>query len=237
MLPSSCRTRWNPATSPRPRAAATASAAATRTTTSGRRSAATSKLPTRSRARPATTPLFLCRVTLRPRDGDTGCGRPRGARLSTPLPARLPLRPPPRGERGGGGGPDPGLLRGRSRRSRSAPAGIAAPSRVALHGREAQARGRGAAARARAGAGRAARWGEPAASEARYGEEVARALRSGLERMPDDQRRVVVWRLLEGRPFAEIAGRLGTSEEACRMRFVRGLRALREEFEREGATP
>ena len=55
--------------------------------------------------------------------------------------------------------------------------------------------------------------------------------------MPDDQRRVVVWRLLEGRPFAEIAARLGTSEEACRMRFVRGLRALREEFEREGATP
>jgi len=77
----------------------------------------------------------------------------------------------------------------------------------------------------------------PAASEARYGEEVARALRSGLARMPHDQRRVVVWRLLEGRPFAEIAGRLGTSEEACRMRFVRGLRALREEFEREGATP
>jgi RNA polymerase sigma-70 factor, ECF subfamily len=76
----------------------------------------------------------------------------------------------------------------------------------------------------------------PAAPQAQYGEEVARALRSGLARMPDDQRRVVVWRLLEGRGFAEISRRLGTSE-ACRMRFVRGLRALREEFERGGATP
>ena len=181
--------------------------------------------------------MFLCRVTLRPRDGDTGCGdlAERAFRRHYRHVYRYVRRRAASAEEAEE--LTQAFFADAVAAAGSAPAGIAAPSRVALHGREAQARGRGAAARARAGAGRAARWGEPAASEARYGEEVARALRSGLERMPDDQRRVVVWRLLEGRPFAEIAGRLGTSEEACRMRFVRGLRALREAFERERATP
>lgn len=44
-------------------------------------------------------------------------------------------------------------------------------------------------------------------------------------------------RLLEGCSFAEIASELGIREEACRMRFVRGLRTLRAQFEKEGLKP
>jgi DNA-directed RNA polymerase specialized sigma24 family protein len=37
--------------------------------------------------------------------------------------------------------------------------------------------------------------------------------------------------------FAAIGRELGLSEGACRMRFMRGLRDLREEFEKEGLEP
>jgi RNA polymerase sigma-70 factor (ECF subfamily) len=77
----------------------------------------------------------------------------------------------------------------------------------------------------------------PAAAESRYGAEVARALDEALGGMPKGQRRVVVERLLRGRSFAEIGRELGTSEEACRMRFMRGLQHLREEFRKEGLEP
>jgi RNA polymerase sigma-70 factor (ECF subfamily) len=70
-----------------------------------------------------------------------------------------------------------------------------------------------------------------------YGELVARTLGEGLAALTEAQRRVVVLRLLHGRSFAEIAARLGTTEEACRMRFLRGLEQLRAEFEQEGVTP
>ena len=71
----------------------------------------------------------------------------------------------------------------------------------------------------------------------RYGEGVARALRAGLESMPEGQRLVVTGRLLRGRGFADLACELNLSEEACRMRFMRGLQHLRSVFEEEGLQP
>ena len=78
---------------------------------------------------------------------------------------------------------------------------------------------------------------EPAAAEVTYGEEVAKTLSVSLATMPEGQRRVVVGRLLQGRSFAELGRELGTSEDACRMRFMRGLQHLREEFTKEGLQP
>ena len=41
-------------------------------------------------------------------------------------------------------------------------------------------------------------------------------------------------KLLEGRPFAEIARTIGTSEAAAKMRYSRALAALRVYLEAEG---
>jgi RNA polymerase sigma-70 factor (ECF subfamily) len=88
-----------------------------------------------------------------------------------------------------------------------------------------------------------ARRGEPLAlAEAEapapeYGSEVAAALRAGLGRLPVEQRRVVVLKLLHGLAFAEIAARVGATEAACKMRFTRGLETLRDELRREGIEP
>lgn len=76
-----------------------------------------------------------------------------------------------------------------------------------------------------------------AAAPERYGPHVARTFDRALAKLTDAQRQVVLQRLLEGRSFAEIAAREGATEEACRMRFMRGLERLRAEFEREGLTP
>lgn len=77
----------------------------------------------------------------------------------------------------------------------------------------------------------------PAAQADAYGGDVARALDAALTRLPEGQRQVVLGRLIQGRSFAEIASDLGLTQEACRMRFMRGLRELRSEFEKEGLTP
>ena len=70
-----------------------------------------------------------------------------------------------------------------------------------------------------------------------YGPEVASALRTALERLPEGQRQVVVLKLLRGARFAEIGESLGLTEAAAKMRFVRALEALRTELEGEGVTP
>lgn len=70
-----------------------------------------------------------------------------------------------------------------------------------------------------------------------YGAEVASALRTALERLPEGQRQVVVLKLLRGARFAEIGETLGLTEAAAKMRFVRALEALRTELEGEGVTP
>ena len=75
-------------------------------------------------------------------------------------------------------------------------------------------------------------------TEAReYGSGVASALRRALERLPEGQRQVVVLKLLRGARFAEIGEKLGLTEAAAKMRFVRALEALRAELEREGVNP
>ena len=72
------------------------------------------------------------------------------------------------------------------------------------------------------------------AAPARYPISVARALRRALGRLPPESRQILVWKLIEGRSFREIGERAGASEPACRMRFRRGLAALRTELEKEG---
>lgn len=54
-----------------------------------------------------------------------------------------------------------------------------------------------------------------------------------LERLPDDYREVIVLRNLEDLPHAEVAERMGRSEGAIRMLWVRALARLREEAENE----
>jgi RNA polymerase sigma-70 factor (ECF subfamily) len=75
------------------------------------------------------------------------------------------------------------------------------------------------------------------AREASYGPEVAAALKAALAALPRTQREVVVLRLVEGRSFAEIAERIGSTEGACKMRFRRGLASVRATFEQEGIGP
>jgi RNA polymerase sigma-70 factor (ECF subfamily) len=78
---------------------------------------------------------------------------------------------------------------------------------------------------------------EVAAREDEYGGLVAHVLENSLALLSAPQRAVVVMRLLEGRSFAEIAARLGATEDACRMRFMRALQQLRAQFEKEGLAP
>jgi RNA polymerase sigma-70 factor (ECF subfamily) len=70
-----------------------------------------------------------------------------------------------------------------------------------------------------------------------YGPALVSALVDGLRSLDEGQRRVIVLKLLEGRSFAEIAAEVGASEEACRMRFSRGLARLRRYLAEKGVTP
>jgi RNA polymerase sigma-70 factor (ECF subfamily) len=77
----------------------------------------------------------------------------------------------------------------------------------------------------------------PPEARAAYGGLVAHALDEALATLPEGQRRVVLERLIQGRSFAEIARSVGATEEACRMRFLRGLQQLRRELEQRGLEP
>jgi RNA polymerase sigma-70 factor, ECF subfamily len=70
-----------------------------------------------------------------------------------------------------------------------------------------------------------------------YDHRVAEALTAAMKLLPEDQRRVVVLKLFEGRPFAEIATTVGVSEAAAKMRFSRGLARLRDELRERGLEP
>ncbi len=70
-----------------------------------------------------------------------------------------------------------------------------------------------------------------------YGSELAHAIREAIAQLPDEQRRVVCLKLIEGCSFAEIASLIGVSEAAAKMRFQRGLAAVRRELERQGIEP
>jgi RNA polymerase sigma-70 factor, ECF subfamily len=49
-----------------------------------------------------------------------------------------------------------------------------------------------------------------------------------MQQLPEDYRRVIHWRLIDGLPVAEVAHRLGRSEAAVHMLFHRALKQLRE---------
>jgi RNA polymerase sigma factor (sigma-70 family) len=52
------------------------------------------------------------------------------------------------------------------------------------------------------------------------------ALQQELRRLSNDQREALRLRVVEERPYPEVADRLGVSEQTARMRVSRGLRAL-----------
>jgi RNA polymerase sigma-70 factor (ECF subfamily) len=62
-------------------------------------------------------------------------------------------------------------------------------------------------------------------------------LRSALEGLPEDQRRVVVLRHVVGLSPPEIAVRLGRTESSVHALHHRGRQRLRDELRREGAMP
>ena len=74
-------------------------------------------------------------------------------------------------------------------------------------------------------------------SASEYGPAVARALVAAMAELPRSQREVVVRKVLQGQSFAEIAAALNASEAACKMRFARGLEAMRPELGRQGMGP
>jgi len=51
-------------------------------------------------------------------------------------------------------------------------------------------------------------------------------LHAQLERLSADQREALQLRVIDERPYDEVAGELGISEQAARARVSRGLRAL-----------
>jgi RNA polymerase sigma-70 factor, ECF subfamily len=72
---------------------------------------------------------------------------------------------------------------------------------------------------------------------AEYGCEVARALREAIAGLGPDQQVVLCMKLIEGCSFREIAGIVGATEAAVKMRFQRGLRLVRRELELQGIEP
>ena len=72
---------------------------------------------------------------------------------------------------------------------------------------------------------------------ATYGPDLAATLRLAIEHLPQGQREVVVLKLLRGARFAEIGARPGISPDAAKMRFVRGLEAVRAELDEKGLRP
>ena len=51
-------------------------------------------------------------------------------------------------------------------------------------------------------------------------------LHGALSSLPSEQRRALQLRVVHGLPYEEVAGRLGCSQNAARLRVSRGLRAL-----------
>jgi len=77
----------------------------------------------------------------------------------------------------------------------------------------------------------------PGEGSLEYQREVARALGEEIRALPATQRKIVVMKLLQGRPFAEIARVVGVSEHACKMRFSRAIRQLRDRLLKRGIEP
>lgn len=70
-----------------------------------------------------------------------------------------------------------------------------------------------------------------------HSQEITHALKRAIENLPEDQRAVVIMKVLEDRRFAEIAAALGTSEAACKMRLSRAVAKLKRELRDQGLEP
>lgn len=70
-----------------------------------------------------------------------------------------------------------------------------------------------------------------------YSRDVAEALRLLIAELPEEQRQVVVMKILEGRSFAEIAERVGSTEAACKMRLSRAIGQLKVRLNEKGIRP
>jgi RNA polymerase sigma-70 factor (ECF subfamily) len=60
--------------------------------------------------------------------------------------------------------------------------------------------------------------------------ERAEAIRSALGRLPERNRRVIVWHMYDGLSFAAVGERLGITAEAARKLWSRSLQRLRDEL-------
>jgi RNA polymerase sigma factor (sigma-70 family) len=78
---------------------------------------------------------------------------------------------------------------------------------------------------------------EGVAASHEYSADLSRAIAEAIRRLEPPQKQVVVLKLLRGLSFAEVAGVLGCSEAACKMRLRRALEHLRDELERKGFAP
>jgi RNA polymerase sigma-70 factor (ECF subfamily) len=77
----------------------------------------------------------------------------------------------------------------------------------------------------------------PEQAELEFAPEIATAIRRASQRLSDSERELIGLRLFAERSFADVAARLGTSEPAAKMRYLRALRALQTELEKEGVSP
>jgi RNA polymerase sigma-70 factor (ECF subfamily) len=87
------------------------------------------------------------------------------------------------------------------------------------------------------GRARAARRVGLPARQVAYDEELRTSLVAAFAGLPEDQRSVVMLKLIRGLSFAEAADTLGISEEAARMRFSRALKQVRALLVEEGVEP
>lgn len=70
-----------------------------------------------------------------------------------------------------------------------------------------------------------------------YEPSIAREVKDAIGALSNEQRQLVVMKVLEGRPFAEMAERLGISEGACKMRFSRAIKHVRQRLEDKEIEP
>ncbi len=69
-----------------------------------------------------------------------------------------------------------------------------------------------------------------AAERAPGGEAPKRVVEGAVARLPLRQRRLIFMRIVEERPYREIARELGCNEAACKMQLSRALQRLRKEL-------
>lgn len=76
-----------------------------------------------------------------------------------------------------------------------------------------------------------------AAPDLTYSHEVVTALRRTIAALPEEQRIIVIRKVICGDAFADIAADLGITVAACKMRLSRAVMQLRRDLEEAGVTP